>query len=790
MKKYMNPRKNTVWAVVLLFLVFVAGATNASAQPAAQSPAAATTSVQPTQTTNWKKGDFTTEWQQHTWDFSQYIDSDTREYAVLFRYQSGGNKLMARNAVVKVDGKTVATYKDEVSTGTNPYTWTWKWSVDKAPKTMTVTADFRTDGGIKSNGIIFIIKNGTLVINDGEKITTSMFKNSTGFHTAIITGNVKKIANQAFYGCGELQNLIIGNGVEEIGERTFQLCTSLKNVEIPGSVKTIGKFAFSHINLLESVTIGDGVQTIVDYAFQHAAADATIRIPNSVTSIGEGLSKNFTVYCDAGSTAHKYCAENGRSFEKLIFTGITSEYARTAETLNLSALDVIGENQFANCTKLKSVTLGLSLKTIGTGAFSNSPIQKVTVFPEVSFIGKKAFHESTIIRAVAGSYAEKWCLSNDYVLSGAMGDFHEYTPRTTYNRKIAAQKEEFNRMKQRNRDCQYIIFSELPDIQRILTKDDTQDNMKTYVFWTNDMIIAKRLSDSKIEITSYLLEPVKNVTLTCTGSGKNRTIAVFDEIQPLSRITLDVKGFSTNSTNSGNFAEESFEFSSDDPLFQTIKAIRMHTEIAFILPETAPENGELGHIPMTPVHAREWIFLITNYANLISTTAYEETLYSLQGELFDDAERKHYLTQDELHQLYTKMMNYPHLNVGIMQGSNGVASSVAKTLAIKERALLTFHNKYGALALVTHEFSHCLGYKHEDGNMVIAVNERGERIDESEAVNFSSSPGYTVDKIGDECWRIYPDYHLLETYNLFWNDYFHFPTEANKVTYPAQKVVY
>ena len=738
-------------------------------------------SGQTTPVIQWKTGDFATEWAEHTWDLSEYIDNDVQEYAVLFRYQSGGCKLMARNAVVKVDGETIATFSEEVSSsGSDPYSWTWKWQIGNQPKTMTVTAEVRTDGGTKSNGNIYVIKNGKLIIDNVETIGTSLFKNSTGFRTAVISGNVKKIGNQAFYGCNELENILIGDCVEEVGERSFQLCENLKKVEIPGSVKTIGKFAFSHINDLQSVTIAEGVRTIADNAFQHAATDATIHIPNSVDSIGTGLSKNFTIYCDAGSYMHKYCADNNRNFQKLIFTGVTPEYAQTVTNLNLSALDTIGTSQFANCPNLRSVTLGLSLKSIGSEAFSGSPIEKIMVYPDVVEIGEKAFHEATIIRTVADSYAEKWCLANDYVLSGTMADFHEYTLRTTYEQHIAEQKESFNQLKQTNPDCQYIIFSELADIQRILTNDDTQENMKTYSFWTNDMIIAKRLSDSKIQITSYLLEPVKNVTLTYIGDGQNREIAVFDEIQPLSRITLNVS----------NIKESSFRVSSDDQLYKKVKAIRMHTEISFILPESAPDDGALGHIPLTPVHAREWIFLITNYANLISSGAYEEMLYSMQGQLFDDAQRSHYLSEEELRQLYANILNYPHLNVGIMQGANGLASSNAQTLAIKERALLTFHKKGGALALVTHELSHCLGYKHEDGNMVVAVNEAGERVSVTDAVNFSSTADYTVNEIGDKCWRVYPDYHLLETYNLFWNDYFHFPTEENKVTYPEPKVTY
>ena len=730
---------------------------------------------------DWKTGDFTTEWSEHTWDFSDYIDRGVREYAVLFRYSSGGCKFVARNAIIKVDGQIIASFSDEVSTsGSGSLSWTWKWTVDSAPKTMTITAEVRTDGGTKSNGQIYLIKDGILTVGGQEAISTSWYKNSTGFRAAIISGDVKTIGNQAFYGCGELENIIIENGVEQIGERAFQSCTSLKNIEIPGSVKTIGKYAFSNIDNLQNVVIGDGVQKIRDNAFQHAVAGARIHIPNSVDSIGVGLSKNFIVCCDVGSAAHTYCADANHSVANLMFTGITAEYVQLVTNLDLSSSDTIRARQFADCPKLQNVTLGKNLKVIESQAFVGSPIQKLTIFPSVDNIGEQAFDEQTIIRVLSGSYAETWCKSNNYVLSGALGDFNEYTFRSTFDKNNAEKRESFNEMEQEYSDCQYIIFSELPNIQRILTKDDTRENMATYSFWTNEQIIVKRLSDSEIEVTSYFLEPIRNVAIRYTGEGKNRLIVAFDEIQPLSRITLNVS----------DIKEESFQLSSPDELFQKVKSIRMHTEISFILPEEFPDNGELGHIPLTPIHAREWIFLITNYANLIGTSDYEETLYSLNGQLFDDSERQHFLSKEELSQLYTKMLNYPHLNVGIMQGANGLASSKAQTLAIKERALLTFHKAHGALALVTHEFAHCLGYKHEDGNMVVAVDENGDRIDVSGAINFSSSPDYTVDAIGNECWRIYSDYHLLETYELFWNDYFHFPTAENEVKYPSVTVKY
>ena len=95
---------------------------------------------------------------------------------------------MARNAVVKVNGEIVATYSDEVSSsGSDPYSWTWRWRVNATPQTMTVMAEVRTEGDTKSNGNIYLIKDGTLVVDNGETINTSLFKNSTGFHSVVIT---------------------------------------------------------------------------------------------------------------------------------------------------------------------------------------------------------------------------------------------------------------------------------------------------------------------------------------------------------------------------------------------------------------------------------------------------------------------------------------------------------------------------------------------------------------------------------------------------------------------------
>ncbi len=91
----------------------------------------------------------------------------------------------------------------------------------------------------------------------------------------------------------------IPEGVRAIAPAVFALNETIRSVHIPGSVKTVGSKAFIASGILH-VTMEDGVETIGDYAFAGASyscrhfvvygdgsALTTVRIPNTVTSIGE-----------------------------------------------------------------------------------------------------------------------------------------------------------------------------------------------------------------------------------------------------------------------------------------------------------------------------------------------------------------------------------------------------------------------------------------------------------------------------------------------------------------------
>lgn len=56
--------------------------------------------------------------------------------------------------------------------------------------------------------------------------------------------NVKKIGQQAFFGCTKLSNVSIGKNVTVIGANAFNKCTALTIITIPSKVNKIGTKAF------------------------------------------------------------------------------------------------------------------------------------------------------------------------------------------------------------------------------------------------------------------------------------------------------------------------------------------------------------------------------------------------------------------------------------------------------------------------------------------------------------------------------------------------------------------
>lgn len=104
----------------------------------------------------WKKGEFTTSWESHTYDLSQYLPIQSSLFRVLFKYKSGSHKLCAKNVKIYADDQLIGDYPDEVEAGNSPKEFSYTFNVQPGISRLTLVGDFMTHGGNNSNGEIEI----------------------------------------------------------------------------------------------------------------------------------------------------------------------------------------------------------------------------------------------------------------------------------------------------------------------------------------------------------------------------------------------------------------------------------------------------------------------------------------------------------------------------------------------------------------------------------------------------------------------------------------------------------
>ena len=76
-----------------------------------------------------------------------------------------------------------------------------------------------------------------------------------------LPSSIKKIEQDAFNGCKNLQTIILPEELESIRDRWFEN-TSIKEIIIPKNVKTIGNYAFSRCKNLTVVILQEKLKHI------------------------------------------------------------------------------------------------------------------------------------------------------------------------------------------------------------------------------------------------------------------------------------------------------------------------------------------------------------------------------------------------------------------------------------------------------------------------------------------------------------------------------------------------
>lgn len=132
-----------------------------------------------------------------------------------------------------------------------------------------------------------------LTVTSARADVTSSYNESTHTLTISGTGDMEDYDNVFdlpwYNDCSSIKSIVIGNGVTSIGKNAFNNCELLESITIPANVKSISENAFYSCQKLTTV-IYDGTPTLATigkYAFRDCLSLESITIPASVTSIGD-----------------------------------------------------------------------------------------------------------------------------------------------------------------------------------------------------------------------------------------------------------------------------------------------------------------------------------------------------------------------------------------------------------------------------------------------------------------------------------------------------------------------
>ena len=262
-----------------------------------------------------------------------------------------------------------------------------------------------------------------------RKIDFYAFKNCTGLTSVYIPESVREIEESAFWHADALTAITAHpdnpvytsvNGAVYNKEMTRLIAIPgawQRKYAVPDSITKIDRYFFSECSVMLSVIIPASVTKIHKWAFFRGRNLSAIIYPMPYNRYED------VTFCDLTEiSVHpdnpNYSSENGVLFNrdktKILVYPQGREESHYAIPVSVTK---IGNEAFACCDRLKSLTIPNSVKKIGDGAFHRIGLTSVAIPDSVTEIGDRAFYECKELKSVIisdsvkkiGDSAFHWC---------------------------------------------------------------------------------------------------------------------------------------------------------------------------------------------------------------------------------------------------------------------------------------------------------------------------------------------------------------------------------------------
>ncbi|MBP5721979.1 MAG: leucine-rich repeat domain-containing protein [Bacteroidales bacterium] len=498
-----------------------------------------------------------------------------------------------------------------------------------------------------------------------------------------VSASVTKINDYQYKNNQDITEIRFSETLERIGSYAFQGIKGLKKVVIPGSVKVINEGAFAGCTNLEEVVIEEGVQDIKGYTFYGCKKLKSVSFPKSMQKIfTEGLfwetNSSILFHCYAGCDAYNIAQKSNYLIDII---DVDEQYADSITELNFSGNTVINQMS-VECPNVQTIKLGVDVKKIAAEVFRNYPVASIDLDSNLEKIGENAFNDQTTLRMKNGTYADSWAKTNGYYLCAVLADLNVYT------------KDKSKQIEE--------------DFTRILGDDDPYADWSYYKFNTHQPLKLEEV-DGKLVLTSFMLYPCENVTVT---DKDGKALISNKTIQPLTRTVLC--DFDFESDNVDNYT-----LTTDDDFYKRLISIPTNWDISFNGFVRRPSTNTANHCETAnQVHAREWIALVYNMAYVVGLPEYAERCYQAveNKELVTDEDLSVFLTKEEMDALLNKTLNYS-LVLGRCQAGYGLGGGNMLYLENGWLTGISTSTSWKNTHAFWHEFSHCMGWGHQHGNM-------------------------------------------------------------------------